>query len=702
MNYQPVIAGNQTNPSACFQDKFDAEKAKEEIDQQYVLFPMWSSGSTNPQNNEKDVAFDDKEHDLMQKSLKLEDITYSDDEDVVGAEDDFNNLESSVPVSPIPTTIIYKDHHVSQIISDLPSTTQTRSMKRVVKDQGGLSQMFDNDFHTCMFARFLSQEKPKREEGIDYEEVFAPVAKIEAIILFLAYASFMDFMVYQIEVKSTFLYGIIEEEVYVYQPPGFKDPDHPDKNDIIFGATNKDLCKSFEMLMKDKFQMSSMRELTFFLGLQVKQKKDGIFISQDKYVAKILRKFGLTKGKLAGTPIDTEKPFLKDPDGEDVDVHTYRSMIGSLMYLASSRPNIMFAYKKQTVVDTSSTEAEYVAAASDADVPSQQELDMLFGPLYDEFFNACSNPSTNIQSTLAPSTHTNDNAEENNNDQAEEGEHIQDDEFTNPLCTPAQEVGESSSHNIGNSNVPTFNQPHVSEYRWTKDHLLEQAAIREVLRLDDAEGVDGLPNEEIFAELAHMGYEKPSTKLTFYKAFFSSQWKFLIHTILQSMSAKRTLWNEFSSAMASTVICLSTGKGFSWVETPLFEGMIVGQVIEEGGAEEEHVEDDTTTQGDDTTAQGDDTTAQGNDAPEPSIPSPTPPTLPPQQPQDIPSTSQVQHTPSQSPQPQPQPQPQAHQQAADFPMSLLQEAPDACVALTKRVEHLEYDKVAQALEITKL
>nr|GEX54447.1 hypothetical protein [Tanacetum cinerariifolium] len=99
---------------------------------------------------------------------------------------------------------------------------------------------------------------------------------------------------------------------------------------------------------------------------------------------------------------------------------------------------------------------------------------------------------------------------------------------------------------------------------------------------------------------------------------------------------------------------------------------------------------------------GDDTTAQGNDAPEPSIPSPTPPTLPPQQPQDIPSTSQVQHTPSQSPQPQPQPQPQAHQQAADFPMSLLQEAPDACVALTKRVEHLEYDKVAQALEITKL
>nr|GFA78907.1 hypothetical protein [Tanacetum cinerariifolium] len=92
-------------------------------------------------------------------------------------------------------------------------------------------------------------------------------------------------------------------------------------------------------------------------------------------------------------------------------------------------------------------------------VPSQQELNLLFGPLYDEFFNAGSNPSTNVQSALAPSTHTNVYAEENNNDQAEEEEQLQDDEFTNPFCAPTQEVAESSSHNIGNSNVPTFNQP---------------------------------------------------------------------------------------------------------------------------------------------------------------------------------------------------------------------------------------------------
>nr|GFB84376.1 hypothetical protein [Tanacetum cinerariifolium] len=108
--------------------------------------------------------------------------------------------------------------------------------------------------------------------------------------------------------ESAFLYGNIEEEVYVCQPPGFEDPDHPDK--------------VYEV---------------------VKQKNDVIFISQDKYVAEILREFGLTKGKSASTPIDTYKPLLKDPDGEDVDVHTYRSMIGLFMYLTSSRPDIMFA-----------------------------------------------------------------------------------------------------------------------------------------------------------------------------------------------------------------------------------------------------------------------------------------------------------------------------------------------------------------------
>ncbi|GKE34115.1 putative ribonuclease H-like domain-containing protein [Tanacetum coccineum] len=168
-------------------------------------------------------------------------------------------------------------------------------------------------------ARLVSQGYTQ-EEGIDYDEVFASVARIEAFRLFFAYASFKDFMVYQMDVKIAFLY-----------------------DDIIFGSTKKSLCTEFEKMMHKKFQMSSMGELTFFLGLQVKQKKDGIFISQDKYVTEILKKFDFTDVKTTSTPMETQKLLLKDEDGKEVDVHLYRSMIGSLMYLTSSRPHIMFA-----------------------------------------------------------------------------------------------------------------------------------------------------------------------------------------------------------------------------------------------------------------------------------------------------------------------------------------------------------------------
>nr|GEW05027.1 hypothetical protein [Tanacetum cinerariifolium] len=302
MNYQPVNVGNQTNPSAGYRD-LSAE------------FEDFSDNSINKVN-----------------AIELEDITYFDDEDDVGAEADFNNLETSITVTPIPTTRVHKDHPVSQISGDLSLTTQTRSMTRVVEDQGGLSQMFNDDFYTCMFTCFLSQEEPKRDPRAWYETL----------------ANFL--------LENGFQRGKIDQTLFIKRQKGDILLVQIYVDDIIFGATNKDLCKYFEKLMKDKFQMSSMGELTFFLGLQmssmgeltfflglqVKQNKDGIFISQDKYVAEILRKFGLTEGKSASTPIDTEKPLLKDPDGEDVDVHTYRSMIGSLMYLTSLRPDIMF------------------------------------------------------------------------------------------------------------------------------------------------------------------------------------------------------------------------------------------------------------------------------------------------------------------------------------------------------------------------
>ncbi|GJW23083.1 putative ribonuclease H-like domain-containing protein [Tanacetum coccineum] len=367
----------------------------------------------------------------------------------VGAEADFNNMEPSTVISPIPTTRVHSIHLKAQIIRDPKSAVQTRGMTK--KNSGAHAMICyiqkqrrtnHKDFQNFLFACFLSQHEPtkisqdlddeswveamqeellqfkiqkvwtlvdlpsgkkaigyKQEEGIDYDEVFAPVARVEAIGLFLSFASFMNFLVYQMDVKSAFLYGTIEEEVYVCQPPGFVDPEFPKKvykvekalyglhqaprawyetlstylldnrfhkgqinkslfikrfkgdillvkvyvDDIIFGLTKKSLCDEFKQIMHNRFQMSSMGAFTFFLGLQVKQKVDGIFISQNKYIGEILKKFGFFSIRSASTPMETHKALTKDKDGEDVDVHLYSSMIGSLMYLTSSRPDIMFS-----------------------------------------------------------------------------------------------------------------------------------------------------------------------------------------------------------------------------------------------------------------------------------------------------------------------------------------------------------------------
>ncbi|GJY68601.1 putative ribonuclease H-like domain-containing protein [Tanacetum coccineum] len=374
---------------------------------------------------------------------------------------DISNITTTYPVPSTPNTRIHKDHSLDHVIGDVQSGVQTRRMKKTTNEQGFISAVYEGkthkDLHTCLFACFLSLEEPKKvyknkkdergivirnkvrlvvqgytqEEEIDYDEVFALVARIEAIRLFLAYASFKDFVVYQMDVKSAFLYGKIKEQVYVCQPPGFEDPKFHDRvykvekalyglhqaprawyetlstyllengfqrgtidktlfikkvksdillvqvyvDDIIFRSTKKELCIEFEKLMHKKFEMSSM----------------------------------------ATTHMETSNPLMKDENAEDVDVYLYRSMIGSLMYLTSSRPDIMFAvcacarfqvtpkvshlhalkrifrylkgqpklgfwypkdspfdleaytnsdYVGQTIVANSTTEAEYVAAAS--------------------------------------------------------------------------------------------------------------------------------------------------------------------------------------------------------------------------------------------------------------------------------------------------------------------------------------------------
>ncbi|GKB74755.1 putative ribonuclease H-like domain-containing protein, partial [Tanacetum coccineum] len=289
-----------------------------------------------------------------------------------GAEADFTNLETTINVSPIPTSRIHTIHPKTQILRDPTSAIQTRS--KVNKSSGAHAfVLFDLPFGKKAIrtkwvywnkkdergvvvrnkARLVAQGH-RQEEGIDYDEVFAPVARIEAIRIFLAFASYMGFIVYQMDVKSAFLYGTIDEENGyrrgAIDKTLFIKKDKKDimlvqvyVDDIIFGSTKKSWCDEFEALMKSKFQMSSMGELTFFLGLQVKQQEDGIFISQDKYVAEILKKFDFMHVKTASTPIETQKPLTKDEEAADVDVHFYRSMIGSLMYLTASRPDIMFA-----------------------------------------------------------------------------------------------------------------------------------------------------------------------------------------------------------------------------------------------------------------------------------------------------------------------------------------------------------------------
>nr|GEV02926.1 hypothetical protein [Tanacetum cinerariifolium] len=788
MNYQPVTAENQSNPSAGFQDKFDAKKARDEGDQQYepefdekrLESEVKVSPSSSAQSKKQDVKtkregkgkspvesftrykdlsaeFEDYFEDSINEvnaagtlvpavgknspnntntfsvagpsnasaspshgkssfidasqllddpdMPELEDITYSNDENDVGAEANFNNLETSITISLIPTTRVHKDHHVIQIIGDLSSATQTRSMARVAKDQEpkrvhqalkdlswieamqekllqfkmqkvwilvdlpygkraiGTKWVFRNKKDEIGIvvrkkARLVAQGYTQ-EKGIDYEEVFAPVARIEAIRLFLAYASFIGFILYQIDVKSAFLYGTIEEEVYVCQPPGFKDPDHPDKvyllengfqrgkidqtlfikrqkcdillvqiyvDDIIFGATNKDLYKSFEKLMKDKFQMSSMRELTFFLGLQVKQKKDGIFISQDKYVAEISRKFGLTDEKSASTPIDTEKPLLKDPDGEDVDVHIYRSMTGSLMYLTSSRLDIMFAgkphlglwypkdspfdlvaysdsnyagasldrksttggcqflrcrliswqCKKQTVVATSSIEAKYVAHASCCAKVlwiQNQLLDYGDSPLLGVNTPRCDEDMIELMELMV---------------------------F---LLPKVEKVGIRVS---------------VVELQVSAVRLMLLLLVRNV--------------------------DSPS-KFYMYPRFL----QLIIRKQVGDLLTHTTKYTSPALTQKVFANIQRVCKGFSGVDTPLFADMLVAQEVDEEGDAEVHGEE--VNAGD--TAEGD-VSAAHDEVPtiaeEPSIPSPTPPTLPPQPSHDIPSTSQVQPTQLQTPQ----------------------------------------------------
>ncbi|GJX60474.1 putative reverse transcriptase domain-containing protein, partial [Tanacetum coccineum] len=385
---------------------------------------------------------------------------YSNNDEDDGAEADMNNLDTTIQVSPIPTTRIHKDHPLDQMIGDLQSSIQTRRMSKNLEQHGFVSTIEQRtnhkDLQNCLFACFLSQEEPRKvfrnkkdekgivirnkarlvaqgytqEEGIDYDEVYSPIARIEAIRLFLAYALFKDFVVYQMDVKSTFLYGRVDKEGL---------DNGLSKDDIIFGSTKKEPCIAFEKLMHEKFQMSSIGEL----------------ISQDKYVVEILKKFGFTEVR---TPIETQKPLLKDEDEYQVNLKvSHLHAVKRIFRYLKGQTKLGLWYPKDYPFDlVAYTDSDYAGASLDRNFTTEICLQKL------------------LMHNLLPLVKVN-----------------------------------AARHNL---------------------LLLD-------LQLEDAEGVDFLPNSTIFEQLTLIG-------------------------------SKTTAWNEFSSTMASAIICLATNQKIKqkWVK----------------------------------------------------------------------------------------------------------------------------------------
>ncbi|GJR53785.1 putative ribonuclease H-like domain-containing protein [Tanacetum coccineum] len=449
MNYEPIVAGTQSNdftdtkasdnaddrskPSSDDAKKVDEDSRKnsEGIDQEKEdnvdstnIVNAASTTKVNVVGGKKSIELP-----LDLNMPKLEDYSIFEDDEDVGAEADMYNLDTIIQEKPKNVIHALKDPSWIEVmqekllqfkLQEVWTLVDSPNGKRAICTKWVFRNKKDEGRIVIINKARLVAQGYTQEEGIEYDEVFAPVVRIEAIR--------------------------IEEEVYVCQPPGFEDPDFPDRvykvekalyglhqaprawyetlstylldnefhrgkinktlfikrykgdillvqvyvDEIIFGSTKKELCNTFEKLMHEKFQMSSMGELTFFLGLQLEQKKVGIFISQDKYVGEILNKFGFIEVKTASTPMETQKPLLKDENGKEVDVHMYRyqvnlkvsylhavkrifsdyagssldrkSTIGGCQFLGCRV--ISWQCKKQTVVANSTTEAEYVAASS--------------------------------------------------------------------------------------------------------------------------------------------------------------------------------------------------------------------------------------------------------------------------------------------------------------------------------------------------
>nr|GEZ19241.1 putative ribonuclease H-like domain-containing protein [Tanacetum cinerariifolium] len=576
-----------------------------------------------------------------------------------GVEADVSNIETTITASPTPTLRIYKDHPKSQIIGPMDTPIQTKNKSKEMEEQSFISIIHQKTnpalLQFCLFSCFLSQVEPKKisdalqdpswvlkntkkdkrgivirnkarlvaqghthEEGINYDEVFAPVTRIKAIILFLAYASFMRFTVYQMDVKSAFFYGTIDEEVYVIQPPGFQDLEFPARVYKVEKAIE------FEALMHEKFQISAMGELNFFLGLQVLQKEDGIFLSQDKYVGDILKKFRYSDVRLANTLMDKENPWGKDRTGKDVDLHLYRSMIGSLMYLTASRPDIMFAVCTCATHQVTPKECHLYAVKRifrylkghpklGLLYPKESPFDLVAYSDSDYGSATQDRKSTTggcqflgrrliswqckKQTIVATST---TKAEDCFEKKLISMDHIHTDENVADLLTKPFDAGRfqylvnADSHPIVDfveaSHIryaltfnPTVYVSHIRQFWSTarietmeegakilatvdgKLRTVFESSIRRNLKLHDKAGINSLPDAELFENLTLMGYNISSNqKFTFQKGQFSHQWKYLIHTIMLCLSPKSTGFNEFSSNITTALLCLATNRVYNF------------------------------------------------------------------------------------------------------------------------------------------
>ncbi|GJT93069.1 hypothetical protein Tco_1081914 [Tanacetum coccineum] len=574
-----------------------------------IVDPSFNIASSYDQDSPKDMFTIGASH-----TLEATYVEFFSDEDEPKV--DLGNIINSYIVPTTPNIRIHKDHPIKNVIGDVKSSVQTKRMTKPISEQGFLSAIESTSITKALsdssWVEVMQEELLQFKLQQVWILVDLPIGK-RAIGTKWVFRNKKDERGIVIRNKaSAFLYGTIEEEVYVTQPPGFKDPDHLDKvynvvkvyvDDIIFGSTNKELCIRFEKLMKE---------------------------NQDKYVAEILKKFNYTDVKSASTPVDLEKPLVKDGDADDVDIHICRSMIGSLMYLKASRPDIMFAVracarfqvtpktshllacKKQTVVATSTTEAEYVAATSccrqvlwiqnqlldyrhvkrgrDTKIPQSSGPPVKVGDeaVHKELGDRMERAATTTSSLEAEQDSDAQTRFETTSKQSNDpplsrgytlgsGEHSLKLLELMELCTKmSNKLHKNRKSDLfwATAKAKTVNgERQIQALIDKKKVIITETSIRSDLHLEDAGGTDCLPTATIFEELARMGYEKPSQKLTFYKAFFSPQWKFLIHTITQCLSAKSTEWNEFSSTMASLIICLATNQKFN-LSKYIFDAMV--------------------------------------------------------------------------------------------------------------------------------